>query len=53
MQGSFVRFTTDLAAIDMLGDRAAFLLQEGAIQGAAEQLLMDIAKLEAEKAAKR
>jgi hypothetical protein len=35
--------------MDVLGDHAGFLLRGSAVQAAAEQLLMDIAKLEAEK----
>jgi hypothetical protein len=38
--------------IDMLGDQPASLLRSGAVQAAAEQLLIDVAKLEAEKAEK-
>jgi hypothetical protein len=38
-----------LMPIDPVGDHAGFLLYEGAVQEAAEHLLMDIAKLEAEK----
>jgi hypothetical protein len=43
--GSFVRCATDLVTIETLGDHAAFVLRSCAIQGAAEQLLMDIVKL--------
>jgi hypothetical protein len=39
-------------AIDMLGYQAGCLLGNGAVQDSAEQLLMDIAKLEVEKAEK-
>jgi hypothetical protein len=46
---SFVRFTADLAALEWLGYQARQLLGNGAVQDAAENLLMDIAKLEAEK----
>ena len=38
--------------IDLFGDHAGYLLRNGAVQEAAEKLLMDIAKLEAEKAEK-
>jgi hypothetical protein len=41
-----------LMPIDTVGDHAGFLPYEGAVQDAAEHLLMDIAKLEAEKAEK-
>jgi hypothetical protein len=47
--GSFVRFTSDLAAIEWLGHQSRQLLESGAARDAAEALLMDIAKLEAEK----
>lgn len=49
---SFVRYAADLMPLDTLGDHAGFLLRGGAVQEAAEHLLMDIAKLEAEKAGK-
>jgi hypothetical protein len=45
---SFVRFASDLMPLDMLGDQSAAMLRAGAVKKAAEELLMDIAKLEAE-----
>jgi len=42
----------DTPPIDVLGDHAGFLLRGSAVQEAAEHLLMDIAKLESEKAEK-
>jgi hypothetical protein len=50
--GSFVQYVSDLMAIKWLGYQARNLLDNGAVQAGAEQLLMDIAKLEAEKAEK-
>jgi hypothetical protein len=50
---SFVRYANDLVAIEWLGYQARILLGNSAPQDAAEHLLMDIAKLEAEKAGKR
>jgi hypothetical protein len=47
---NFVRYASDLAVIKWLGYQARNLLDNGAVQAGAEQLLMDIAKLEAEKA---
>jgi len=49
---SFVRYAADLMPIDVLGDHAGFLLRGSAVQEAAEHFLMDIAKLESEKAEK-
>jgi hypothetical protein len=45
---SFLRFSVDLIAIEFLGDQAALHLSGGRAQQAAEQLLTDVAKLEAE-----
>jgi hypothetical protein len=42
----------DVMPIDMLGDHAGYLLRSGAVQDSPEDLLMNIAKLEAEKAEK-
>jgi hypothetical protein len=44
----FIRFASNIGPIDTLGDQAAGMLRSGAIRKAAESLLMDIAKLEAE-----
>ena len=46
---SFVRFASDLMPLDTLGDQAAMMQRSGAVKKAAEHLLMDIAKLEAEE----
>jgi hypothetical protein len=48
---SFVRFSSDLMPLDTLGDQAAMMQRAGAIKKAAEQLLVDIATLEAEGSA--
>jgi hypothetical protein len=48
---SFVRFVSDLVAIEWLGHQARQLLDNGRLQEAAEQLLKDTQGLEAEKAA--
>lgn len=44
----FIRFASNIGPIDTLGDQGAEMLRAGAIRKAAESLLMDIAKLEAE-----
>jgi hypothetical protein len=49
---SFLRFAVDLIAIEFLGDQAALHLSGSRVQQAAEQLLMDVAKLESEAASK-
>lgn len=49
----FIQFASDVVPLDRLGDQAHDLLRTGAVRQAAEQLLMDIAKLETEKAGKR
>jgi hypothetical protein len=36
-----------MAPLDMLGDQAAMMQRVGAVEKAAENLLMDVAKLEA------
>ena len=51
--GSFVRYAADVVGIEWLGYQERQLLDNGALQDAVEQLLMDIAKLESEKTAKR
>jgi hypothetical protein len=43
---SFIRQTPDLLSLDMLGDQAARMLQARDARKAAENLLMDISKLE-------
>jgi len=47
---AFIRYASDVIPLDMLGDQAAAMLRGGAVQKAAEHLLMDIAKLETEAA---
>jgi hypothetical protein len=47
----FIRFASNIGPIDTLGDQAAAMQRAGTIRKAAESLLMDIAKLEAETAA--
>jgi hypothetical protein len=49
---NFVRYASDLAAIEWLGHQAGNFLSNGAVQQAAEALLIDIAKLEGEKGEK-
>lgn len=44
----FIQYASDIVPLDMLGDQAAMMLRAGAVGRAAENLLMDIAKLEAE-----
>jgi hypothetical protein len=48
---SFVRFCSDLVAIEWLGHQARVLLDNGRLPDAAEQLFKDSLALEAEKAA--
>jgi hypothetical protein len=50
---TLMRHFGDIRAIDRLGDQADFSLSHGAAPLAAEQALVDIARFEAEKAAKR
>lgn len=44
---AFIRYASDVTALDMLGDQSAMMLRGGAVGKAAENLLMDIAKLQA------
>jgi len=50
---SFLRFSVDLMTIEFLGDQAALHLSGSRVQQAAEQLLMDVARLEGEAEADR
>jgi hypothetical protein len=50
---TLMRHFADVRAIDRLGEAADFSLSHGAMQLAAEQALVDIARLEVEGQAKR
>jgi hypothetical protein len=45
---TFLRFAADLITIEFLGDQAARMLRGSNVQQAAEAILLDVAKLEAE-----
>jgi hypothetical protein len=49
----FIQHTPDLRLLNTLGDHTGAILRSGAPRKIAESLLMDIAKLEAEKAGER